>query len=77
MFDKKEKKEDLKNKVNAWFDGLKHLQKLEILLEGYPKLDITSIERQGIKNLWRTVGSLERKELIMDIYEKEHKKGRR
>ncbi|MBA7520938.1 hypothetical protein ES705_13038 [subsurface metagenome] len=75
--DKKEKEKELENKVNTWFNSLKYLQKLGIILEGYPKLDVTSIELQGLKNLWRTTGSLEKKKLIMDRYEKEQSKGRR
>ena len=74
---KKDKKEDLKIKVDNWFNSLKYLQKIEILLEGYPKLNITSIERQGIGNLWRTLSSLKGKALIMEIWENEHKKERR
>ncbi|MBA7631525.1 hypothetical protein ES703_39057 [subsurface metagenome] len=73
----KEKEEKLKNEVNTWFNSLKYLQKLGIILEEYPKLDVTSIELQGLNNLWRTAGSLEKKKLIMDQYEKEQSKGRR
>ena len=75
--DKKEKEKELEIKVNTWFNSLKYLQKLGIVLELFPKLDVTSIELQGLKNLWRTAGSLEKKKLIMDQYEKEHKKERR
>ncbi|MBA7528742.1 hypothetical protein ES705_20932 [subsurface metagenome] len=75
--DRKEKEKELENKVNTWFNSLKYLQKLGIILEGYPKLDVTSIELQGLNNLWRTAGSLEKKKLIMDQYEKEQSKGRR
>ncbi|MBA7642830.1 hypothetical protein ES703_50539 [subsurface metagenome] len=72
---KKEREEEFKTKVNTWWNSLKYLQKLGIILEEYPKLDVTSIELQGLNNLWRTAGSLEKKILIMDQYEKE--KGRR
>jgi hypothetical protein len=72
----KEKKEELEIKINTWWNNLKYLQKLGIILEVYPKLDVTSIELQGLSNLWRTAGSLEKKELIMETYEKEHKKER-
>ncbi|MBA7513946.1 hypothetical protein ES705_05964 [subsurface metagenome] len=78
MFDnKKEKEKELEIKVNTWFKSLKYLQKLGIILEEFPKLDVTSIELQGLNNLWRTAGSLEKKKLIMDQYEKEQSKGRR
>lgn len=73
--DKKEKEKELGIKVNTWFNSLKYLQRIEILLEEYPKLNITSIELQGLNNLWRTLGSLEKKKLIMDQYEKDQ--GRR
>lgn len=68
---------ELENKIYAWWKGLKYLQKLGIVLEIYPKLDVTSIELQGLNNLWRIVGSLEKKKLIMDQYLKEQEKGRR
>lgn len=75
--DKKEKEEKLRNEINTWFKSLKYLQKLEIILELYPKLDVTSIELQGLNNLWRMAESIERKKLIMDQYEKDQNKGRR
>jgi len=78
MFDNKEEREkEFRVKINTWFNSLKYLQKLGIILEEYPKLDVTSIELQGLNNLWRTAGSLERKKLIMETYEKEQSKGRR
>ncbi|MBA7529748.1 hypothetical protein ES705_21947 [subsurface metagenome] len=76
MFDSKEEKE-LGVKVNTWWYSLKYLQKLGIVLELYPKLDVTSIELQGLNNLWRLAGSLQKKKLVMDQYEKEQKKERR
>ncbi|MBA7533767.1 hypothetical protein ES705_47140 [subsurface metagenome] len=75
MFDSKEEKE-LGVKVNTWWYSLKYLQKLGIILELYPKLDVTSIELQGLSNLWRLAGSLQKKKLVMDQYEKEQKKKR-
>lgn len=75
--DKKEKEEELKNKIATWWANLKYLKKIEVLLEEYPKLNITSIELQGLNNLWRTAGSLEKKELIMNQFLKEQKKERR
>ncbi|MBA7578738.1 hypothetical protein ES695_13995 [Candidatus Atribacteria bacterium 1244-E10-H5-B2] len=78
MFGNKEEKEkELGIKINTWWYSLKYLQKLGIVLELYPKLDVTSIELQGLNNLWRTAESLEKKELVMETYEKEHKKERR
>jgi len=74
---KKDKEKELKIKVNTWWNNLKYLQKLGIILEEYPKLDVTSIELQGLNNLWRTAGNLEKKKLIMDQYEKEQSKERR
>ncbi|MBA7585041.1 hypothetical protein ES695_16230 [Candidatus Atribacteria bacterium 1244-E10-H5-B2] len=77
MFGKKEKKEkELRDKVDAWFNSLKYLQKLGIVLELFPKLNVTAVEFQGLNNLWRTAGSLEKKELIMETYEKGQKKER-
>ena len=75
--DKKEKEKELEIKINIWWNNLKYLQKLGVILEEYPKLDVTSIELQGLNNLWRTTGSLEKKKLIMDQYEKEQSKERR
>ncbi len=75
MFDSREEKE-LGVKVNTWWYSLKYLQKLGIVLELYPKLDVTSIELQGLSNLWRLAGSLQKKKLVMDQYEKEQKKKR-
>ncbi len=75
MFDSKEEKE-LGVKVNTWWYSLKYLQKLGIILELYPKLDVTSIELQGLSNLWRLSGTLQKKKLVMDQYEKEQKKKR-
>ena len=70
----KDKDQDLTKKVNAWWDGLRYLQKLDILLEDNPGYDIASIERKGIKNLWNG-NSLKRKGLIMLVYEKERSAG--
>lgn len=67
--------QELEKKVNDWWKSLKYLAKLEILHENYG-LDITEVERQGVGNLWRTAGSLERKKLIMETYEKEQRKER-
>jgi len=72
MFDSREEKE-LGVKVNTWWYSLKYLQKLGIVLELYPKLDVTSIELQGLNNLWRLAGSLQKKKLIMETYEKGQK----
>ncbi|MBA7529472.1 hypothetical protein ES705_21670 [subsurface metagenome] len=74
MFDSKEEKE-LGVKVNTWWYSLKYLQKLGIVLELYPKLDVTSIELQGLNNLWRLAGNLQKKKLVMETYEKGQKKG--
>jgi len=74
---KKEREKELGVKISTWFNSLKYMQKLAIILEEYPKLDVTSIELQGLNNLWRTVGSLEKKKLIMETYEKLQSKGRR
>ena len=71
--DEKKKKEELRNEISTWWDNLKYLKKMEILLENYPKLDITGIEFQGVANLWREIGDLERKKLIMDLYKKEER----
>lgn len=68
---KKKEKEELRNEINTWWDNLKYLKKIEILLENYPKLDITGIEHIGAANLWREIGDLGRKKLIMDLYKKE------
>ena len=75
--DKKEKEKELEIKVNTWFKSLKYLQKLGIILELFPKLDVTSIELQGLNNLWRTAGNLEKKKLVMDQFLKEQNKERR
>jgi len=68
-----DKDQELEKKINAWWTGLKYLAKLEILIEAYD-LDITAIEYQGVGNLWRTLGNLEKKKLIMEKYEKGNKK---
>lgn len=66
----KDKDQDLTKKVNAWWENLRYLQKLDILLEDNPGYNIANIERMGIKNLWNS-NILKRKILIMAIYEKE------
>lgn len=66
---------ELEKKVSDWWAGLKYLAKLEILNETYG-LGFSEIERQGIGNLWRTAGNLEKKKLIMENYEKEQRKER-
>ncbi|MBA7523394.1 hypothetical protein ES705_15521 [subsurface metagenome] len=73
----KEKKEELEIKVNTWWKNLKYLQKLGIVLELFPKLNVTAVEFQGLNNLWRTAGSLEKKKLVMDQFLKEQSKERR
>jgi len=67
--------QELEKKINSWWTGLKYLAKLEILIKAYD-LGITSIEYQGVGNLWRTLGNLEKKKLIMETYEKEQRKER-
>lgn len=64
------KDQKLIDKVNTWWNGLRYLQKLDILLENNPGYDIANVERKGINNLWNN-NSLKRKALIMEIYEKE------
>jgi len=66
----KDKDQDLMKKVDIWWDKLRYLQKLDILLESNPGYDITNVERKGVKNLWNG-NSPKRKALIMEIYEKE------
>ncbi|MBA7564873.1 hypothetical protein ES695_07825 [Candidatus Atribacteria bacterium 1244-E10-H5-B2] len=76
---KKEKEEDLKAKVGRWWIDLPYLKKLEILLERgtrsgqYPEYDITAIENIGVRVFWN-YNNLEKKVLIMETYEKEHKR---
>ena len=48
----KDKDQDLTKKTNTWWNGLRYLQKMDILLESNPGYDITNIERKGVKNLW-------------------------
>jgi len=79
--DKKDKEEELKERVIKWWRELPYLKKIEILLaqgtkpDGYPTYDITAIEYIGVRVVWnyRTLGQ---KSLIMEIWEKEHKKER-
>jgi len=66
---------ELKNKISDWWRNLKYLQRIEILLEIYPDLGIFSIERQGMNTLWGYL-TIERQKLIMEMWEKEHKKER-
>ena len=79
MFGKKEKKEELRLKVVEWWRKLPYLKKLEILLEkgtkpdGYPSYNIDSIEFIGVGVMWN-YNNLEQKALIMEMWEKEHKK---
>ena len=79
---KKEKEKELEIKVSKWWMDLPYLKKLEILLERgtksgqYPNFNITAIEGIGIRTFWN-YNSLEKKALIMEMWEKEHKKERR
>ncbi|MBA7689558.1 hypothetical protein ES703_98066 [subsurface metagenome] len=79
---KKEKEKELETKVNIWWRELPYLKKIEILLaqgtkpDGYPAYDITAIEHIGINVFWN-YNNLEEKALIMEMWEKEHKKERR
>ena len=70
----KNENQDLTKKVNTWWENLRYLQKLDILLEDNPGYDIANIERKGVKNLWDS-NSLKRKGLIMLVYEKEKTTG--
>ncbi|MBA7624249.1 hypothetical protein ES703_31656 [subsurface metagenome] len=78
---KKEKEKELKTKVNIWWRELPYLKKIEILLaqgtkpDGYPSYDITAIEHIGVGTFWG-YNTLEQKKLIMETWEKEHKKER-
>jgi len=81
MFGKKEKEKELKKRVSEWWLGLKHLERLEILLDlgtkpdQYPTYDITAIEHIGIRVMWN-YRNLEQKIEIMQKWEKEQKKER-
>jgi len=67
--------QELERKISSWWKDLNYMKKLDILTVNY-SLGVTSVEYQGIENLWRTLGNLERKKLIMETYEKEQRKGR-
>ena len=73
---KKEKEEEIREKVIKWWRGLKYFEKLEILLaqgtkaDGYPSYDITTIEHIGVRVIW-DYRNLEQKALIMEMWEKE------
>ena len=80
MFGKKEdKKKELKIKGEKWWIDLPYLKKLEILLEQgtkpdhYPEYDITTIEHIGVRVFWN-YNSVEKKALIMEMWEKEKRK---
>jgi len=51
---------EIEKEVNDWFEGLTYLGKIEVLLEAYPDLSITGIEKKGLNSLWDKI-SLERK----------------
>jgi len=78
---KKEKEKELREKVIEWWRNLKYFDKLEILLaqgtkpDGYPLYNIDSIEHIGVRVIW-DYRTLEQKALIMEMWEKEHKKER-
>jgi uncharacterized Rmd1/YagE family protein len=78
---KKEKEKELRVKVEKWWIDLPYLKKLEILIEGrtkpgqYPEFDICAIEHIGVRVFWN-YNNLEQKTLIMEMWEKEHKKER-
>jgi len=75
-FDKGTKTDqELEKKINSWWKDLNYMKKLDILTANY-SLGVTSVEYQGVGNLWRTLGNLERKRLIMETYEKDQRKER-
>jgi len=67
--------QELERKISSWWKDLNYMKKLDILTANY-SLGVTSVEYQGIENLWRTLGNLERKKLIMETYEKDQRKER-
>jgi len=56
--------QEIKKKISDFWEDLEYLKKIKILLLDYPELNITKIESQGVKNLWKKI-SLERQK---DIY---------
>ena len=57
-------------KINDWWADLEYLEKIRVLLLIYPKLNITSLEFQGINNLWKTAGLERKKDLYQDAWKR-------
>lgn len=57
-------------KINDWWVDLEYLEKIRVVLLAYPKLNIFSIENQGINNLWRTTSLERKKELYEDAWKR-------
>lgn len=76
---KREKEKELKIKVTEWWLSLKHLERLEILLDlgtkpnQYPNYDITAIEHIGVRVFWN-YNTLEQKLEIMQKWEKKERR---
>lgn len=60
----KNKDQELIDKTGAWWNGLRYLQKLDILLEDNPGYDITNIERKGVNNLWNSKSPKEKASIM-------------
>jgi len=77
--EKKDKEKELKTKILKWWLNMPYLKKIEILLDQgtkpdkYPEHDITQIEYIGVRVFWN-YNSLEKKALIMEMWEKERSK---
>lgn len=61
--------EEIKKKLNDWWEDLPYLKKIEILLRVYEKLNITKIESLGINSLWRKISLERKKDLNIDNWQ--------
>ncbi|MBA7529749.1 hypothetical protein ES705_21948 [subsurface metagenome] len=58
--------QESKKKVDDFFSDLEYLDKIRILLREFEKLNITKIEEQGIKTLFRKISLDRRKDIFQE-----------
>jgi len=61
--------EEIKKKLNDWWEDLPYLKKIEILLRVYPGYSITKLESRGIAKMWKAISLERKKDLCQDNWQ--------
>jgi hypothetical protein len=58
--------QEIEKKIFDFWEDLEYMPKLKILLRIYPELNITLIEKKGVKDLWEKIPLEEKKDIYQD-----------